>query len=74
MKLHRLFIFIFLAVLAGTASGMGLAEYQKAVEEAHGHAYVIIAEINDGGEGDEEGARRRGQRGGVGEVGHGPSE
>ena len=50
MKLHRMFIFIFLALLAGSASGMSLAEYQKAVEEAHGHAYDIITEINDGGE------------------------
>ncbi len=54
MKFHRLFIFIFFALLAGSASGMSLAEYQKAVEEAHGHAYDIITEINDGGEGDTE--------------------
>lgn len=51
MKFHLLFILIFVALLAGPASGMNLAEYREAVDEAYSHAYDIIREINDGEDG-----------------------
>lgn len=51
MRTRLPFIAILLISLAAAASGMSLAEYREAVDEAHDHAIDIISEIRDGEDG-----------------------